>query len=186
MPAPQTSASDKAADRRPAAFLDRDGVLNVDRGYVHRREDFEWMPGAVAAIKRLNDAGYLVFVITNQSGVARGLYTEDDVQALHRWIAGELAAAGARVDGFEYCPDHPEATIERYRRVSPRRKPAPGMILDCLTRWPVDVERSFVVGDKPEDVAAAKAAGIAGHLFQGGDLLRFVEKIINPPSQRGR
>jgi D-glycero-D-manno-heptose 1,7-bisphosphate phosphatase len=172
--------------RRPAAFLDRDGVLNVDHGYVYRQEDFEWQPGAIAAIRRLNDAGYLVFVITNQSGVARGLYTEDDVQALHRWMADELNAAGARVDGFEYCPDHPEATIERYRRVSPRRKPAPGMILDCLARWPVDVGRSFLVGDKPEDLAAAKAAGIAGHLFQGGDLLRHVEEIIENHSGRPR
>jgi D-glycero-D-manno-heptose 1,7-bisphosphate phosphatase len=186
MDTPTPNASLKAADRRPAAFLDRDGVLNVDRGYVYRREDFEWLPGAIAAIKRLNGAGYLVFVITNQSGVGRGLYTEDDVQALHRWIADELAAAGARIDGFEYCPDHPEATIERYRRVSPRRKPAPGMILDCLARWPVDVARSFLVGDKPEDMAAAKAAGIPGHLFQGGDLLRYVEAIIDHSSGRRR
>jgi D-glycero-D-manno-heptose 1,7-bisphosphate phosphatase len=187
MRASQGSVADKAAARRqPAAFLDRDGVLNVDRGYVYRREDFEWLPGAIPAIKRLNDAGYLVFVVTNQSGVGRGLYTEDDVQALHRWIADELAIAGARIDGFEYCPDHPEATIERYRRVSARRKPAPGMILDCLARWPVDVERSFLVGDKPEDMAAAKAAGIAGHLFQGGDLLRYVEEIIDDHSSGRR
>jgi D-glycero-D-manno-heptose 1,7-bisphosphate phosphatase len=172
--------------RRPAAFLDRDGVLNVDRGYVHRPEDFEWLPGAIAAIKRLNEAGYLVFVITNQSGVARGLYSEDDVQALHRWMTQELAAAGARVDGFEYCPYHPEGTVERYRRVSDRRKPAPGMILDCLARRPIDVERSFLVGDKPEDLAAAKAAGIVGHLFQGGDLLRYVEEIIGDQSSGRR
>jgi D-glycero-D-manno-heptose 1,7-bisphosphate phosphatase len=171
---------------RPAAFLDRDGVLNADHGYVHRREDFEWLPGAIAAIKHLNEAGYLVFVITNQSGIARGLYTEEDVQALHRWMAGELKAAGAHVDGFEYCPDHPDGTVERYRRISPRRKPEPGMILDCLARWPVDVEQSFLVGDKPEDMAAAKASGITGHLFPGGDLLRYIEQIIGNHSSGPR
>ncbi len=167
---------------RPAAFLDRDGVLNVDTGYVHRPDQFQWIPGAQAAIKRLSEAGYLVFVISNQSGVARGLFSEDDVQALHRWIAAELKAAGARIDGFEYCPDHPEAKIERYRRESSRRKPAPGMILDCMARFPVDRPKSFLIGDKDIDMQAAAAAGITGYLFKGPNLLDFVVQVMARPA----
>jgi len=163
--------------RRPAVFLDRDGVLNVDHGYVHRPEDFEWIAGAKAAIKNFNDAGYFVFVLTNQAGVARGLYSEEDVRALHRWIAADLQAVGAHVDQFEYCPYHPEGKVERYRRASDRRKPGPGMILDCLARFPVNKDRSFLIGDKPHDIAAAEAAGIPGYLFEGQNLLAYVEKV---------
>jgi len=163
---------------RQAVFLDRDGVLNIDHGYVHRPDQIEWIPGAKAAVKRFNDAGCLVFVVTNQAGVARGYFAEEQVQALHRWMAEELEAFGAHVDAFEYCPDHPDGVVERYRRVCERRKPGPGMLLDCMARWPVDKERSFLIGDKADDVAAAAAAGIPGHLFCGPDLLAFTEELL--------
>jgi D-glycero-D-manno-heptose 1,7-bisphosphate phosphatase len=162
---------------RPAVFLDRDGVLNVDRGYVHRPDQIEWIPGSREAIKRFNDAGYLVFVVSNQSGVARGYFSEEDVRALHRWMASELQAVGAHVDAFEYCPHHPEGTVARYRRVSGHRKPAPGMVLDCLARWPVNKDESFLIGDKDTDVEAAEAAGIRGYRFPGGNLLDFVDAL---------
>lgn len=167
----------KNVRQRPAVFLDRDGVLNVDRGYVHRPDQIEWIPGAKQAIRLFNDAGYFVFVVTNQSGIARGYYSEDDVHALHHWMTAELQAVGAHVDCFEFCPYHPEGTVERYRQTSERRKPAPGMLLDCLQRWPVDKDESFLIGDKEIDLAAARAAGIAGYLFASGDLLAFIDQL---------
>ncbi|MGY4364290.1 histidinol-phosphate phosphatase family protein [Bradyrhizobium sp. LB1.3] len=96
----------------PAVFFDRDGVLNEDIGYLYERAKFSWMPGAREAVKAVNDAGYFAFVITNQSGVARGLYKEPDIRILHTWMSEELAQIGAHIDAFEYCPHHPEASVE--------------------------------------------------------------------------
>lgn len=164
--------------RRPAVFFDRDGVLNHDSGYTFETHKLEWIEGARAAVKAVNDAGYFAFVITNQSGVARGYYEEQHVAALHRWMADRLAEVGAHIDAFEYCPDHPDGTVARYCRISERRKPAPGMITDLAQRFPVDMTRSMVIGDKPSDLEAAQAAGLPGHLFEGGDLLAFVKQRL--------
>ena len=164
--------------RRPAVFFDRDGVLNHDSGYAYEADKIEWIDGAREAVKAVNDAGYFAFVITNQSGIARGYYQEHHVVTLHRWMADQMALIGAHMDAFEYCPDHPEGTIARYTRVSERRKPAPGMITDLVKRFPVDLTRSLVIGDKPSDMDAARAAGIAGHLFEGGNLESFVRRHL--------
>ena len=165
-------------ERKPAVFLDRDGVLNVDHGYVARREDFQWVVGAVAAVRALNEAGYYVFVATNQSGIARGLYAVEDMYKLHEFMTDELARVGARIDDIRFCPFHPEGTIDAYRRASEWRKPGPGMILDLMERWPVDRERSALIGDKEADMEAARAAGIRGLLFTGGNLEDFVRREV--------
>jgi D-glycero-D-manno-heptose 1,7-bisphosphate phosphatase len=168
---------------RPALFLDRDGVLNEDRGYVSGWEDFRWIPGAREVVAAFNRAGWLVFVVTNQSGVGRGYYSEDAVNALHARMSEDLAGAGAHIDAFYYAPHHPDAPAEAYRHPDPPlRKPNPGMILQALADWPVDRDASFLIGDKPSDLEAALRAGIKGVLFEGGDLRQFLsDEDLLPP-----
>jgi D,D-heptose 1,7-bisphosphate phosphatase len=165
--------------RKPAAFFDRDGVLNLDRGYTHRPEDLIWIEGAPAAIKRLNDAGYFVIVVTNQSGVARGLYEEQHVAKFHAHMQDELAQYGAHVDAYYYCPFHHEAAIAAYFASShPDRKPNPGMILQAYADWPIDRTGSFLVGDSLHDMEAAARAGIPAFRFEGGNLLPLVNHAL--------
>jgi D-glycero-D-manno-heptose 1,7-bisphosphate phosphatase len=169
----------------PAVFFDRDGVLFADTGYLHRPDQVAWMPGAFDAIRELNAQGHLVFVVTNQSGVARGLYTEADIHTLHAWMSGELAAHGAHIDAFAYCPHHPQATLASYRRDCDCRKPRPGMIEALLSDWPVDRSRSLLIGDRDTDIAAARAAGLPGYRFPGGNLLEFMRSVLPRLSQPG-
>jgi len=167
----------KSMPLKPAAFLDRDGVLNADTGYVHKPEDFRWIDGAIDTIKLLNEKGYLTIVVTNQSGVARGHYPEQAVIDLHAWMNTQLGAQGARIDAFYFCPHHPEGTIAAYRQRCHCRKPAPGMLLRACAQWPIDKAGSFLVGDKESDLKAATAAGIKAYLFDHPSLLPFVRQI---------
>ncbi len=166
------------ATARPALFLDRDGVLNEDRGYVYRREDFVWIEGASDCIRAFNDRGWWVFVVTNQSGIARGYYTESQMQDLHDWMCAELDAQGARIDRIYYAPHHPEGVVPGLRKASFDRKPKPGMLLSAMADFPVKREASFLIGDKAADIAAAKAAGVGGFLFSGGNLATFAEWVL--------
>ena len=163
---------------RPALFLDRDGVLNVDRGYVGSQDRWEWMDGAREAVALATSHGWHVFIVTNQAGVARGLYGEPDVDALQRWVADELRRAGGTLDDWRYCPYHTEAHMDAYRRESDWRKPAPGMLLDLIRSWELDPRRCLMVGDRETDMQAAERAGVRGHLFRGGSLLEFLRPML--------
>lgn len=165
---------------RPAAFLSREGVVTQCDTSTTSLEHIRWIPNVVTAIRRLNDAGYLVFVVTNELGVARGDLRQEDMERLHLRLRLELRAQGARIDDWRYCPYHPDATVPAYRRDSDWRKPRPGMIFDLMRFWPVELDRSFVIGREPTDLEAAQAAGIRGYLFVEGDLPALVESALTP------
>lgn len=164
--------------RRPALFLDRDGVLNHDHGYVHRFEDFHWIDGAREAVKLANDLGWYVIVVTNQAGIARGYYPEEAVVALHDRMQQDLQTLGAHVDAFYFCPHHPEGAVPDLSVACSCRKPQPGMLQAALRDWPIDASRSLLIGDKDSDLAAAAAVGVAGRKFTGGSLLDFLRETI--------
>jgi D-glycero-D-manno-heptose 1,7-bisphosphate phosphatase len=143
-----------------AAFLDRDGVINIDHGYVSRREQFDWVPGVLGAAARLHEAGYALVVVTNQSGIGRGFYAESDFAILSDWMRAEFAAAGAPLAGVYHCPHHPVDAIGPYRMACDCRKPAPGMLLRAARELDLDLARSLMFGDRESDLQAAQAAGV--------------------------
>ena len=164
--------------QRPALFLDRDGVVNKEIGYAHKPEQIEWCEGIFEAIKAANDAGLYVFVVSNQAGIARGFYDEAAVHSLHSWMNDELRVRGAHIDDFAYCPHHPTAGETSYTRSCSCRKPAPGMIIELASRWPVDLCHSLLLGDKHIDVQTAKNAGLAGMLYGGGSVLLAIQEWL--------
>jgi D-glycero-D-manno-heptose 1,7-bisphosphate phosphatase len=163
---------------RSAVFLDRDGVLNRDLGYVHAPDRFEPVPGAAEAIAWLNARGRKVVVVTNQAGIARGYYSETQLAAFTRWIEDWLAERGARIEATYYCPHHPTAGQGAYLGACGCRKPAPGMIVAALAELDLDPGRCLLVGDQASDIAAAEAAGIPGHLFDGSNLLDRIRAVV--------
>ncbi|GLU30204.1 D,D-heptose 1,7-bisphosphate phosphatase [Trinickia caryophylli] len=145
---------------RPALFLDRDGVINVDKHYVHRREDFEFVEGIFDLCAHAMTAGMALVVVTNQAGIGRGYYTEREFHDLTEWMRGRFTAHGVTLDAVYFCPFHPEHGLGRYKTESCDRKPNPGMIVRACSDLRLDPARSALVGDKPSDIAAGRAAGV--------------------------
>ena len=143
-----------------ALFLDRDGVINEDRHFVYKKEDVHFNDGIFQICKNFYDNGYYLFVITNQSGIARGLYSEDDFQKLTRWMHERFLQHGVEIAETYYCPFHPEANIAKYRRESFDRKPNPGLILKAQKEFELDLAHSVLVGDRGSDITAGKRAGV--------------------------
>ena len=161
-----------------AIFFDRDGVLNKDDGYVHDMAHLRWVEGAREAVARLSKEGWLLFVVPNQSGVARGYYTEQDVQKLHQEMNEEFQKYGGHITEFFYCPHLPGAPIAAYDKVCYCRKPEPGMILKALNKYGISKENAVLFGDGARDIEAACRAGIIGFLFSGGNLDTFIQEKL--------
>lgn len=153
---------------RPAVFLDRDGTIIEERGYLSRLDGIDLFPFTVDAVRLLNRAGLAVVVLTNQSGVARGYFDEAFVQETHRVLGGRVAEGGGRIDAFYYCPHYPDGKVERYRQACECRKPKPGMLLRAAADLSLDLSQSFSVGDRWSDVEAGLAAGARGVLVRTG------------------
>jgi len=153
---------------RPAVFLDRDGTLLVERSYLRSVREMRLVRRGAEAVRRLNKAGLAVVVATNQSGIARGLLREDDLQAMHRELGRRLARGGARLDGIYYCPHHPEAPLPQYRRRCSCRKPSPGMLRRAARDLGLDLGRSYAIGDSLRDLEAGRRAGCRTVLVRTG------------------
>jgi D-glycero-D-manno-heptose 1,7-bisphosphate phosphatase len=153
---------------RAAVFLDRDGTLIEEAGYLERLERLVFFPYSADAVRLLNRAGFAVVIVTNQAGIARGLVREEFVAEAHQHISARLAAGGARLDGFYYCPHYPEGSVERYRMACDCRKPQPGLLRRAARDLDLDLPRSFVVGDRWHDIEAGHAVGARSVLVRTG------------------
>jgi D-glycero-D-manno-heptose 1,7-bisphosphate phosphatase len=161
-----------AVDRRKVTFFDRDGTLTRDDGYTHRVEDLEFLPGAVACIRRMNDLGRLVIVVTNQAGIARGYYTQGHTDRFHAAMQTVLQAQGAHIDAFLSCPHHPD-----FSPPCSCRKPGTGLFEQACAQFRIDLDGAVMIGDKPTDIEAAHAFGIGGVLTDGTDLAQICSQI---------
>lgn len=161
----------KCAPPRRALFLDRDGVINVDHGYVHTPERTDFVPGIFELVAAAQEAGWLVIVATNQAGIGRGLYSESTFLEYTRWLHGQFSRRGTPLLATYYCPHHPTAGEGTFRVVCDCRKPAPGMLVSALVRYTIDPTASVLVGDKHADVEAGRAAGLGSSLLLAADVL---------------
>jgi len=155
-----TSKGQLSRSIRKVAFLDRDGVINRDYGYVYREEDFEFLPGVFEALRQLNAMGYEIIIVTNQSGIARGYYTKQDFLNLTSWMLDKLQRAGVQVLDVYFCPHFPKGVVPEFSHLCDCRKPAPGMLLRAANEHGIDVKSSIMIGDKYTDIEAGMAAGV--------------------------
>lgn len=152
---------------RPAVFLDRDGTINVEKEYLYRIEDFEYIDGAVEGIRQLQDLGYALVIVTNQSGIARGYYTEDDYRMLTGWMLADLDRKGVHIEGVYCCPHHPDGKVGQYTRNCNCRKPKTGLFYRAAAELGIDLDRSIAIGDKMRDLEICKETGAKGFLLWG-------------------
>lgn len=164
---------------KPAAFLDRDGVINIDKGHVGKYSDIKYTEECFEAVKKLNLLGFRVFVITNQAGIGKGIYSLNIFKTCMKKIMQDFSKNSAIIDDYRFCPYHEEAKLLKYRYFNhPWRKPNPGMIFDLLENWNTDISKSFLIGDKDSDLKAASNANITGYMFKENmSLLKFIKKI---------
>jgi D-glycero-D-manno-heptose 1,7-bisphosphate phosphatase len=163
---------------RAAIFLDRDETLNQDDGYIYRIEEFAWMPGAEAALVRFKRAGLPVFIVTNQGGIGRGLFTETDMHLFNQHLVGKAAASGGKITDIAFCPHHPLSPDPAMAAPCACRKPAPGQILMLADKWKIDLSRSVMIGDRDSDVEAGRRAGLHSYLFDKTDLDALAQNVL--------
>ena len=170
-----------ASNTKRAIFLDRDGVINVDKGYVSVVDDFEFIDGVIEALQTLKEKGFLIVVITNQSGIARGYFSEDQFHTLTEWMDWSLADRGVDLDGIYYCPHHSEHGIGKYKIECDCRKPNPGMLNDAIKELDIDVTQSILVGDKVSDIKAGITAGVKNNYLvrTGKEVTEQGEKLAS-------
>lgn len=165
--------------RRGAVFLDRDQTLNIDHGSTYLVDDFAWMPGAPDALALFHRHGIACFIVTNQGGIGRGFYTIAQMQAFNDHLVAQTIRAGGHIQDIAHCPHHPEAPTPAMQTPCACRKPAPGMLLGLAATWNIDLAASVMIGDRDSDVAAGRAAGCHAYLFDGSDLSRLAQQVID-------
>ena len=163
---------------KPCVFLDRDGIINKDFGYVYQKKNFSWNKKIFKTIKLINDSNYRVIIISNQAGIGKGYYKEKDLNKLNYWMLNEFIKRGSFIDDIYYCPYHPDAKIKKYKKKTNLRKPGNGMILKALKDWEIIKSRSFLVGDQDTDILCGKKSGIKSYLVKK-DIFRQIKNIIN-------
>ena len=166
---------------KPAAFLDRDGVINLDHGHVGKYENIDYVKGVFNAVRILNHNNYRVFIVTNQAGIAKGLYSEDDFYDCMNKIKHDFAKNGAYFDDIMFCPYHKDALNKKYYQPNhPDRKPNPGMLVKLIDKWPTKLSKSFMVGDRDTDILAATSLGLNSFLFENNiPLDSFIKDKLN-------
>lgn len=168
-----------SSDLKKAVFLDRDGTINVEKNYLYKIEDFEFIDGVLKALRELSDAGFLLIIITNQSGIARGYYTEKDYGLLNSWLLETFAKNGIKISASYFCPHLPDASVERYRTICNCRKPNTGLFEQAVKDFNIDLKKSFAIGDKIRDLAICEKSDCKGFLIGNNEKPEIIDKARN-------